>query len=62
MSDQLTRTSITLPKDLKRKARVKATLQDTNLSEVIRGLLAQWTEGGEQEQSRKAEGKANAPG
>jgi len=29
-----------LPKDLKRKARVKATLQDTNLSEVIRGLLA----------------------
>jgi hypothetical protein len=57
MSDQLTRTSITLPKDLKRKARVKATLQDTNLSEVIRGLLAQWTEGGEQEQSRKAEVK-----
>jgi hypothetical protein len=57
MSDQLTRTSITLPKDLKRKARVKATLQDTNLSEVIRGLLAQWTEGGEQEQSRKDEVK-----
>ena len=57
MSDQLTRTSITLPKDLKRKARVKATLQDTNLSEVIRGLLAQWTEGGEEEQSRKTEVK-----
>ena len=57
MPDQLTRTSITLPKDLKRKARVKATLQDTNLSEVIRGLLAQWTEGEEQEQSRKAEVK-----
>jgi len=57
MSDQLTRTSITLPKDLKRKARVKATLQDTNLSEVIRGLLAQWTEGEELEQSRKAEVK-----
>ncbi len=44
MSDQLTRTSITLPKDLKRKARVKATLEDTNLSEVIRGLLTQWIE------------------
>ena len=57
MSDQLTRTSITLPKDLKRKARVKATLQDTNLSEVIRRLLAQWTEGGEQEESRKTEVK-----
>ena len=52
MSDQLTRTSITLPKDLKRKARVKAALQDTNLSEVIRGLLTQWTEGAEQEPSR----------
>ena len=58
MSDQLTRTSITLPKDLKRKARVKATLQDTNLSEVIRGLLAQWTEGEKQEESQKAEVKA----
>ena len=46
MSDQLTRTSITLPKDLKRKARVKATLEDTNLSEVIRGLLTQWIEKG----------------
>ena len=57
MSDQLTRTSITLPRDLKRKARVKATLQDTNLSEVIRGLLAKWTEGEEQEESRKAEVK-----
>jgi len=45
MSDQLTRTSITLPKDLKRKARVMATLQDTNLSEVIRELLTKWTEG-----------------
>ena len=55
MSDQLTRTSITLPKDLKRKARVKATLQDTNLSEVIRGLLTQWTEGGEQEKAHKTE-------
>jgi hypothetical protein len=57
MSDQLTRTSITLPKDLKRKARVKATLQDTNLSEVIRGLLTQWTEGGEQEKTQKTEAK-----
>ena len=57
MSDQLTRTSITLPQDLKRRARVKATLQDTNLSEVIRRLLAQWTEGGEQEESRKTEVK-----
>jgi hypothetical protein len=57
MADRLTRTSITLPQDLKRKARVKATLQDTNLSEVIRGLLAQWTEGGEQEESRKTEVK-----
>ena len=55
MSERLTRTSITLPKDLKRKARVKATLQDTNLSEVIRGLLTQWTEGEEQEQSQKTE-------
>ena len=35
---------VTLPKDLKRQARVKATLQDTNLSEVIRGLLTQWLE------------------
>jgi hypothetical protein len=57
MSDQLTRTSITLPKDLKRKARVKATLEDTNLSEVIRGLLTQWTKGGEQEKAQKAEAK-----
>mgnify|MGYP001823584645 FL=1 len=55
MSNQLTRTSITLPKDLKRKARVKATLEDTNLSEVIRGLLTQWTEGGEQEKAQKTE-------
>jgi Arc/MetJ-type ribon-helix-helix transcriptional regulator len=57
MADRLTRTSITLPQDLKRKARVKATLQDTNLSEVIRGLLAQWTEGEDQEESRKTEVK-----
>jgi metal-responsive CopG/Arc/MetJ family transcriptional regulator len=57
MSDQLTRTSITLPKDLKRKARVKATLEDTNLSEVIRGLLTQWIKGEEQEQSQKTEAK-----
>ena len=57
MADRLTRTSITLPQDLKRRARVKATLQDTNLSEVIRGLLAQWTEGEKQEESRKAEVK-----
>ena len=57
MSDQLTRTSITLPKDLKRKARVKATLQDTNLSEVIRGLLTQWIKGEEQEQPQKTEAK-----
>jgi hypothetical protein len=57
MADRLTRTSITLPQDLKRRARVKATLQDTNLSEVIRGLLAQWTEVGEQAESRKTEVK-----
>ena len=57
MADRLTRTSITLPQDLKRKARVKATLQDTNLSEVVRGLLAQWTEGEDQEESRKTEVK-----
>jgi Arc/MetJ-type ribon-helix-helix transcriptional regulator len=57
MADRLTRTSITLPQDLKRRARVKATLQDTNLSEVIRGLLAQWTEGEDQEESRKTEVK-----
>jgi metal-responsive CopG/Arc/MetJ family transcriptional regulator len=44
MSDQLARTSITLPKDLKRKVQVKAILQDTNLSQVIRELLTQWTE------------------
>ncbi len=56
MSDQLTRTSITLPKDLKRKARVKATLEDTNLSEVIRGLLTQWIEK-ERELSQVAEQK-----
>lgn len=55
MSDQLTRTSITLPKDLKRKARVMATLKDTNLSEVIRELLTKWTEGEEQERSQEAE-------
>jgi Arc/MetJ-type ribon-helix-helix transcriptional regulator len=55
MSDQLTRTSITLPKDLKRKARVMATLQDTNLSEVIRELLTKWTEGEDQKRSQEAE-------
>ncbi len=54
MTEQLTRTSITLPKDLKRKARIKATLQDTNLSEVIRELLTNWTEGKDQEQSQEA--------
>ena len=54
MTDQLTRTSITLPKDLKRQARVKATLQDTNLSEVIRGLLTQWLET-EREPSQEVE-------
>jgi hypothetical protein len=54
MSDQLTRTSITLPKDLKRQARVKATLEDTNLSEVIRGLLTQWIEK-DREPSQEAE-------
>jgi hypothetical protein len=57
MADQLTRTSITLPQDLKRRARVKATLQDTNLSEVIRGLLTQWTEGEERVQLLEAEKK-----
>jgi len=55
MSDQLTRTSITLPKDLKRKARVMATLQDTNLSEVIRDLLTKWTEGEGQRWPQEAE-------
>ena len=55
MSDQLTRTSITLPKDLKRKARVMATLQDTNLSEVIRELLTKWTEGEELKWPQEAE-------
>jgi Arc/MetJ-type ribon-helix-helix transcriptional regulator len=58
MSDQLTRTSITLPKDLKRKARVLATLQDTNLSEVIRELLTKWTEGEDQKRSQEAEDNA----
>ena len=57
MADQLTRTSITLPQDLKRRARVKATLQDTNLSEVIRELLTQWTEGEERVQLLEAEKK-----
>ena len=57
MADQLTRTSITLPQDLKRRARVKATLQDTNLSEVIRELLTQWTEGEERAQLLEAEKK-----
>ena len=55
MSDQLTRTSITLPKALKRKARVMATLQDTNLSEVIRELWTKWTEGEDQKRSQGAE-------
>ena len=44
MSNQWTRTSITLPRDLKRQARVKAAMEETNLSEVIRGLLTQWIE------------------
>ena len=57
MSDQLTRTSITLPKDLKRKARVMATLQDTNLSEVIRDLLTKWTEEEDQKWPQEAEDK-----
>ena len=57
MSDQLTRTSITLPKDLKRKARVMAALQDTNLSEVIRGLLTKWTEEEGQRWPHEAEDK-----
>ncbi len=56
MSDQLTRTSITLPKDLKRKARVIATLQDTNLSEVIRELLTKWIEGEDLVWPHEAEG------
>jgi metal-responsive CopG/Arc/MetJ family transcriptional regulator len=55
MPDQLTRTSITLPKDLKRKARVKATLEDTNLSEVIRELLTTWIEGKDLEQLQETE-------
>lgn len=55
MTEQLTRTSITLPKELKRKARVQATLRDTNLSEVIRKLLTEWTKGGDQEQPRETE-------
>ena len=50
MSNQLTRTSITLPKDLKRKVQVMVILQDTNLSEVIRRLLTKWIE--EQDQKR----------
>jgi metal-responsive CopG/Arc/MetJ family transcriptional regulator len=57
MSDQLTRTSITLPKDLKRKARVMATLQDTNLSEVIRDLLTKWIEGEDAKWPQEAEDK-----
>ena len=44
MSNQLIRTSITLPRDLKRQARVKAVMEETNLSEVIRTLLTQWLE------------------
>jgi metal-responsive CopG/Arc/MetJ family transcriptional regulator len=55
MSDQITRTSITLSKDLKRKARVLATLQDTNLSEVIRELLTKWIEGESQKRSQETE-------
>lgn len=55
MSDGLTRTSITLPKDLKRRARVMATLQDTNLSEVIRELLTRWIEGEEEKQAHETE-------
>ena len=57
MTEQLTRTSITLPKELKRKARVQATLRDTNLSEVIRELLTKWTEGEDQERIQEAEDK-----
>ena len=44
MSNLLIRTSITLPRDLKRQARVKAVMEETNLSEVIRTLLTQWLE------------------
>jgi len=55
MTEQLTRTSITLPKELKRKARVQATLRDTNLSEVIRELLTEWTKGKDQEQRGETE-------
>jgi len=57
MSDQLTRTSITLPKDLKRKARVTAALQETNLSEVIRELLTKWIEGKDLVWPQEAEDK-----
>jgi len=39
------RTTINLPDDLKRQARSKAILEDKNLSEVVRALLAAWVEG-----------------
>ena len=42
MSEELTRTTVTLPKGLKRNARLKALSEDTNLSEVVRELLTMW--------------------
>jgi hypothetical protein len=44
LSDSLTCTSITIPKDLKHKARVVAAVRDTNLSTVIQNLLMGWIE------------------
>jgi hypothetical protein len=57
MSEQLAQTTITLPKDLKRIAQVKAILNDTNLSRVIRELLTKWVE--EEDQNDPYDGQRN---
>jgi hypothetical protein len=60
MPDQFVPTSILLPRDLKRKAQIAAILQDTNVSVIIRDLLARWIEEGNLEQDG-AESSSQAP-
>ena len=39
------RTTINIPRELKRNARAKAILEDKTLSQVVRQLLAGWVRG-----------------
>lgn len=42
MTQEILKTSLSLPKELMKKARIKAITQGTNVSAVIRAFLEKW--------------------